>query len=134
MMTPALLSAALLLLLLPGAPAEDSNQTPISVHITNSVTNAPNQTYSTYVVYRGILLGAMWRLQDSNVGFSFTYTQDANYGPFLVSVNGVSGCSADRTYWELLVKRTNKTIRPDVGIGCYIPRANETIVLNFNKY
>ncbi|KAM6931854.1 uncharacterized protein PEZ65_007117 [Lycodopsis pacificus] len=134
MMTPALLSAALLLLLLPGAPADKSNQSPIGIHVTNSVTSAPKQTYSTYVAFRGVLLGAMWRLQYSDVGFSFTYSDDANYGPFLVSVNGVSGCSADRTYWELLVERANETIRPDVGIGCYIPSANETIVLNFNKY
>ncbi|XP_068565493.1 cobalamin binding intrinsic factor-like [Cebidichthys violaceus] len=91
-----------------------------------------NQTYSTHVVFRGILLGAMRRLQASNVGFSFTYSEDSNYGPFLESVNGLDRCSHDRTYWELLVK--NGTVMADVGIGCYIPSANKTIVLNFKQY
>ncbi|XP_040025401.2 uncharacterized protein LOC120813816 isoform X1 [Gasterosteus aculeatus] len=135
MMTPALLSAALLLLLLPGAPAQDSNQTPISIHVINSVTNTPNMTYSTYVVFRGILLGAMRRLRDSGPGFTFKYIEDSNYGPFLTSVNGLAGCPMMRTYWELLVKKASgRVFRPDVGIGCYIPMADEEIILNFNKY
>ncbi|XP_070685938.1 cobalamin binding intrinsic factor-like [Pempheris klunzingeri] len=138
MKTPALLSAALLLLLLlllPGVPAAGSGQTPINVLVTNSVTNSPNKTYSTYVVYRGILLGGLRRLQESNTGFTFTYTEDPNYGPFLESVNGLAGSPAERTYWELLVSTTgNQIIRPDVGIGCYIPSANEQIILNYNEY
>ncbi|XP_070762553.1 cobalamin binding intrinsic factor-like [Enoplosus armatus] len=137
MKAPALLSAALLLLmlLLPGFPDACSAQTPIGVLVANSVTNPPNQTYSTYVVYRGILLGGLRRLQDSNTGFKFTYTEDPNYGPYLQSVNGLAGSIEKRTYWELLVKTTNDTItRPNVGIGCYIPSANEQIILNYNKY
>ncbi|KAL6104988.1 uncharacterized protein ACO6RY_06610 [Pungitius sinensis] len=134
-MTPALLSAALLLLLLPAAPAQDSNQTPISIRVINSVTNTPNMTYPTYVVFRGILLGAMRRLRDSGPGFRFKYTEDPNYGPFLTSVNGVTGSPKKRTYWELLVKKAGgQIVRPDVGIGCYIPMANEEIILKFNKY
>lgn len=46
-----------------------NGQTPISVLVSNSVTNCPNKTYSTYVAYRGILLGGLRRLQDSNSGF-----------------------------------------------------------------
>ena len=134
-MTPALISAALLLLLLPGAPAATNGQTPISVLVSNSVTNCPNKTYSTYVAYRGILLGGLRRLQDSNSGFRFTYTEDPNYGPFLQSVNGLAGSTEKRTYWELLVRKADHLIiRPDVGIGCYIPSADEQIILNYNKY
>ncbi|KAM6987875.1 uncharacterized protein LKV04_010667 [Tautogolabrus adspersus] len=134
-MTPALLSAALLLLLLPGAPAANSNETPINILVSNSVTNAPNKTYSTFVVFRGILLGGMRRLQRENHAFRFTYTEDANYGPFLQSVNGLHGCPEQQTFWELRVKSANGTvITPDVGIGCYIPCANDTIILNFKKF
>lgn len=46
-----------------------SGQTPIGVLVTNSVTNAPNNTYSTYVTYRGILIGGLRRLQNANTGF-----------------------------------------------------------------
>ncbi|KAK5869044.1 hypothetical protein PBY51_010007 [Eleginops maclovinus] len=135
MMTPALLSVALLLLvLLPGAPARRHCVTPLSLLVSDSVTNTPNQTYSTCVVYRGILLGGMRRLQETNKKFQFTYTEDANYGPYLQSVNDLEGSTEDRTYWELLVNKGNETIRPDVGIGCYIPSENDQIILNFNKY
>uniref|UniRef100_A0A3Q3E903 Transcobalamin-like C-terminal domain-containing protein n=1 Tax=Labrus bergylta TaxID=56723 RepID=A0A3Q3E903_9LABR len=134
-MSPALLCAALLLLLLPGAPAENSNVTPISIRVSNSVTNAPNKTYSTHVVFRGILLGGMRRLQRENHCFKFTYTEHADYGPFLESVNGLHGCPKEQTFWELRVMSANGiVITPDVGIGCYIPCANDTIILNYKKF
>ncbi|XP_068440863.1 cobalamin binding intrinsic factor-like [Clinocottus analis] len=134
-MTRALLSAALLLLLLPGAPAQVSSQTSFTIVVSNSVTNAGNKTFSTFVSFRGILLGGMRRLQDKDSGFTFKYTEDDNYGPFLESVNGLAGCPNHRTYWELKVKKPdNKVILPDVGIGCYIPSAGDVVILNFNKY
>uniref|UniRef100_A0A671V0L7 Transcobalamin-like C-terminal domain-containing protein n=1 Tax=Sparus aurata TaxID=8175 RepID=A0A671V0L7_SPAAU len=136
MMSPALLSAALLLLLLlPGGPVAGFGQARITVLVTNSVTNSPNHTYGTYVYYRGILLGGLRRLQDSDSNFTFTYKEDPNYGPFLQSVNGLAGSNEERTYWELLVNTTNnEIIRPDVGIGCYIPNDNDQIILNYKGY
>ncbi|XP_029922089.1 transcobalamin-1-like [Myripristis murdjan] len=101
----------------------------------NNVQQTPNKTYSTYVVYRGILLGALKRLQDSDADFEFTYTEDFNYGPYLHSVNGLAGNNIAQTYWELLVKTTDGNItRPDVGIGCYIPNANDQIILRYTTW
>ncbi|XP_073346720.1 transcobalamin-1-like [Pagrus major] len=152
MKTPALLSAALLLVsLIPAARSHKteakpsgqnwgpqrtgSDTTPFTVLVTNSVTPTPCKNYNTSVVFRGILLGGMKRLQDSTKDFTFTYTEDPNYGPFLQSVNGLHGSQEKRTYWELLVKKTDgQIIRPDVGIGCYIPNKYEQIILNYNKY
>ncbi|KAK1899563.1 Cobalamin binding intrinsic factor [Dissostichus eleginoides] len=108
--------------------------TPFSILVSNSVTNAPNKTYSTCVVYRGILLGGMRRLQETNKGFRFTYTEDPNYGPYLQSVNGLKGSTKDRTYWELLVEKANETISLNVGIGAFIPSENDQIILNFKEY
>ncbi|KAL3057771.1 hypothetical protein OYC64_008095 [Pagothenia borchgrevinki] len=108
--------------------------TPFSILVSNSVTNAPNKTYSTCVVYRGILLGGMRTLQETNKGFRFTYTEDPNYGPYLQSVNGLKGSTKDRTYWELLVKKANETITLNVGIGAFIPSENDQIILNFKEY
>ncbi|XP_044058825.1 transcobalamin-1-like [Siniperca chuatsi] len=134
MMVPALLSAALLLLL-PGTLTEQSESISIDVVVENSLLGTAPVTFSTRVVYRGILLGALKRLMDSNANFKFTYTEDPNYGPYLESVNGVAGSNKDRTYWELLVRTPyGKIIRPDVGIGCYIPGANEQIILKFTKW
>ena len=46
---------------------------------------------------------------------SFTSSEHIDYGAYLESVNGLFGNDQDRTYWELLVKRANTIIRPDVG-------------------
>ncbi|XP_028275562.1 transcobalamin-1-like [Parambassis ranga] len=115
-------------------PTPRPSQTPITVQVDNAGANPPMQTYSTTVVFRGILLGALRRLQTSNVGFNFTYTEDPNYGPFLESVNGVFGNVQNRTYWELQVKANKKTTKPDVGIGCYIPKENDLIILKYSTY
>lgn len=45
------------------------SQSPITVEVNNAGANPPVQTYSTTVVFRGILLGGLRRLQASNVGF-----------------------------------------------------------------
>uniref|UniRef100_A0A8D3DYL9 DUF4430 domain-containing protein n=1 Tax=Scophthalmus maximus TaxID=52904 RepID=A0A8D3DYL9_SCOMX len=115
MMKPALHSAALLLLLLlPGTLTQDP--VPIDVVVENSLSGNKPLTYTTHVAYRGILIGALKRLMDSNENFKFTYTEDPNYGPYLKSVNGLAGSDKDRTYWELLVKTPDgKITRPNVG-------------------
>lgn len=42
---------------------------PIDVVVENSLQGTTPVTFSTYVVYRGILLGALRRLMDSNANF-----------------------------------------------------------------
>uniref|UniRef100_A0A8C7TRV6 Transcobalamin-like C-terminal domain-containing protein n=1 Tax=Oncorhynchus mykiss TaxID=8022 RepID=A0A8C7TRV6_ONCMY len=107
----------------------------IELVVVNNISNTTNKTYSTDIAFRGVLIGAMRRLQ-TNSGFNFTYTEDPNYGPFLVSVNGVAGNNTEKTFWELLVQTggNGTIIRPDVGIGCYIPKQNDRIILNFTKF
>ncbi|XP_034404956.1 transcobalamin-1-like [Cyclopterus lumpus] len=130
-----LLSAALLLVLLPGTLTQTTEEVPIDVVVENTLLQTKPETFSTHVVHGGNLLGAMKRLMASNADFKFSYTKDPNFGPYLESVNGVAGNDADHTYWELLVQTPGgKTIRPDVGIGCYIPSAREQIILRFIKW
>ncbi|KAL3057773.1 hypothetical protein OYC64_008097 [Pagothenia borchgrevinki] len=134
MMIPVVLSAALLLLL-PGILTQSFRQVPIDVVVENSLHNIKPLTFSTHVAYRGILLGALKGLMDTNANFKFTYSDNPNFGPYLESVNGVAGNDKDHTYWQLLVKTADgKVIIPDVGIGCYIPKANEQIILTFSKW
>ncbi|RVE64412.1 hypothetical protein OJAV_G00125480 [Oryzias javanicus] len=135
MRVPALTTAALLLLLLPASQTQNFDPAPIQIVVRNSFLEEEPLTFSTHVVYRGILLGAMRRLMDSDTNFKFTYSEDPNYGPYLESVNGLAGKDEAQTYWELLVMKPDGTIaRPDVGIGCYIPSANEKIVFNFTRW
>ncbi|KAL7831681.1 hypothetical protein AOLI_G00292290 [Acnodon oligacanthus] len=108
---------------------------PISLVVYNSLIQDKNLTYTTEIAYRGILLGAMKKIQATTSTFRFTTKEDSNYGPFLVSVNGVAGNSADHTYWELLAQLKNgTTIRPDVGVGSYIPNPRDMIILKFRKW
>uniref|UniRef100_A0A672IGD2 DUF4430 domain-containing protein n=1 Tax=Salarias fasciatus TaxID=181472 RepID=A0A672IGD2_SALFA len=134
MTPPALLSAALLLLLLP-ATLTDDGLVPFSVVVQNRLLGATPRAYITHVKYRGILLGGLKRLMNSTNTFRFTYTENQDYGPYLESVNGLARNDDDRTYWELLVKMTNgRIVRTEAGIGCYIPSENEQVILNFTRW
>ncbi|XP_075993236.1 cobalamin binding intrinsic factor-like [Genypterus blacodes] len=132
-LTPAGLSVALMLLLC-GVPHEVSTQSPISVLVMNSITSAPNQTYSAHAAYGGVLFGALRRLQDSNANFTFTYEENKDYGLFLLSVNGLAEDSETQTYWQLLGTTNGSTTPLNVGIGCYIPSEGEQVILKFTSY
>ncbi|XP_008292629.1 gastric intrinsic factor-like [Stegastes partitus] len=136
MTMPALLSAALmLLLLLPGTLTEDSKPVPVSVVVEDTVDGAVTLTYATEVASKGTLLDALKTLMATNSKFTFTYIDDPNYGPSLEYVNGVAGNEDDQTFWEVLVKKSDgQIIRPDGGIAYYIPSANDQIHLGFTKW
>ncbi|XP_035767242.1 transcobalamin-1-like [Neolamprologus brichardi] len=134
-MMPSLLSAALLLSLLPWTLTEAPPMIPIAIMVKNTLQNKPLQTYKTEVISGGILLGAMKRLSDSDADFKFTYSDNDNYGPYLESVNGVAGNNEARTYWQLLANVTNSEFKPtEVGIGCIIPSPHQQIILNFTVW
>ncbi|CAN9510921.1 unnamed protein product [Ophioblennius macclurei] len=126
-----LLSAALLLLLLPATLS--NNQTSFKLMVRNLISGTEQKVYDTDVPSRGILIGAMRRLNTTE-NFKFTYSENPDYGPYLESVNGVAGNTDDRTFWELLVKLENGTfVQTDVGIGCFIPKLNDQVMLNFTR-
>ncbi|KAG9348254.1 hypothetical protein JZ751_001989 [Albula glossodonta] len=113
----ALLSTALLLLV-SGTLSDGGiwNGYPIHLTVYNSLSAEANMTYQIEIAYRGILIGAMTTLREQDSSFKFTFTEDRNYGPYLVSVNGVAGNNEDHTYWELLAESADGTIiRPDVA-------------------
>ncbi|KAB5550226.1 hypothetical protein PHYPO_G00051370 [Pangasianodon hypophthalmus] len=123
-------------LLAPLVFTSDIHSYPISLLVYNSLASPKwNLTFDTDIAYRGILLGAMRKIQATQKNFNFTIKEDPNYGPYLVSVNGVAGNDSEHTYWELLVKLQNGTIiRSDVGVGCCIPNPHDTVILNFTKW
>ncbi|CAN9510920.1 unnamed protein product [Ophioblennius macclurei] len=127
-----LLSAALLLLLLPATLS--NNQTPFRLTVKNTICPTAQKVYNAHVPFRGILIGAM-RTLNTTENFMFTYSEHSDYGPYLESVNGVAGNSTDRTYWELLVKsESGQYVQTDVGIGCFIPKENDHVMLNFTMF
>lgn len=46
---------------------------------------------------------------------SFTVKEHPDFGPFLESVNGVSGDEHEHTYWEILSESSGEFTKLDVG-------------------
>ncbi|CAL8396500.1 unnamed protein product [Gadus morhua 'NCC'] len=134
MVSSALLSS-LLLLWLSGILAQTTGQLSFLLEVKYNQPDRNSHVFSAQTPFRGVLFGAMTRLNNSSPDFNFTSSTNVDYGEFLVSVNGLFGNDQDRTYWELLVQKdTNTIIRPDVGISCYIPQAKEKVILNYTTY
>ncbi|XP_063346530.1 cobalamin binding intrinsic factor-like [Pelmatolapia mariae] len=123
MKKPALISAVLLLLFFVGTSAQGNTNFRVQVNVSPS----DIKIYSTSTAYRGSLFGGLMRLKYSNQGFNFQYIPNDDYGPFLQSVNGLAGNSSH--YWQLLSGKTPL----DVGMGCYLPTANEVVTLKYTK-
>ncbi|KAK2831247.1 hypothetical protein Q7C36_016333 [Tachysurus vachellii] len=115
--------------------SENTESYRITLLVYNLLSNSKNLTFNTDIKSKGILLGAMKRIQAANKNFRFTIKEDLDYGPFLVSVNGVAGNNKKHTYWKLLVKPQNGTIiDANYDVGCYRPNPNETVILKFAKW
>ncbi|XP_015192902.1 transcobalamin-2-like [Lepisosteus oculatus] len=108
-----------------------SKWSPIQLSVENAIESTPPLIFKGSVPYRGVLLGAMLRIQQENSNFRFETRDDINYGPYLVSVNGVAGNDTAHTYWQLL-RYPNMPL--DRGVGCYIPGENEHIILRFTTW
>ncbi|XP_076745207.1 cobalamin binding intrinsic factor-like isoform X1 [Maylandia zebra] len=133
--TSALLSVGFFLLLTRGALTDtDEGSLSIKLSVENEQSNEPLKSYSSSVVKGGVLLGALRRLHDAQHDFKFTVKEDPNFGLFLESVNGVAGNKDEKTYWEILSESSGEFDRLDVGIGCYMPKADEHIVLRYTTW
>ncbi|CAI5650535.1 unnamed protein product [Oreochromis niloticus] len=125
MKKPVLLSAAVLLLVFVGQSAQSNDNTYFKVVVNTPPYSIKN--YNTFTAPNGSLFGGLIRLKMSDQGFDFEYKVNDDYGPFLISVNGLAGNSSH--YWKLL----SGTTPLDVGMGCYIPKANEVITLKYTS-
>ncbi|KAK7883191.1 hypothetical protein WMY93_029365 [Mugilogobius chulae] len=122
-------------LLLPGIQSFENKFHPIEMKVENSVDNTQPLLFNTTVVTDGILLGAMRRLQNANAGFTFTTKDDLNFGPLLESVNGLFGSTENHTYWKILVKTPQgEPVRLDVGVGCFLPKAQDQIIFQYTTW
>ncbi|XP_069038902.1 cobalamin binding intrinsic factor-like [Lepisosteus oculatus] len=126
-----ILSTVLLLVPALLVQPESSGWSPILLSVRNAIDQKAPQRFRGSVPYRGSLLGAMWRIQQAHSNFRYETIDDINYGPYLVSVNGVAGNDTAHTYWQLL---TYPNMPLDRGVGCYIPEENEHIILNFTTW
>ncbi|KAG7254042.1 hypothetical protein CRUP_005782, partial [Coryphaenoides rupestris] len=108
---------------------------PFTLEVKDNQPNSPTKMYSAHSAFRGVLFGGMTRLASSDQNFSFSYTENIDYGAFLEGVNGLFGDSQAHTYWRLLVQLANGTHVPaNVGISCYIPRDSEVVILNYTTW
>ncbi|XP_070700304.1 cobalamin binding intrinsic factor-like [Pempheris klunzingeri] len=130
-----LLSVGFLLVFTRGALTSKGPATvPIRLSVESDLSNMPPESYSSFVVEGGVLLGALRRLQETQKDFKFTVKEDPDFGLLLESVNGVAGDEREQTYWEILSESSGEYSRLDVGLGCYTPKANEHIILKFSTW
>ncbi|KAL2094980.1 hypothetical protein ACEWY4_009699 [Coilia grayii] len=130
----ALCLMAPMLLLGPQITAEQLQEIQFQLGVKNEIYNSPFVVYDATCKPGGVLLGAMRRLHQTNNDFKFTVTENNDYGYYLESVNGLAGNNAEHTYWQIL-SHVDGTFTPTpVGVGCYIPKANEVIVFNFTTW
>ncbi|KAK0142902.1 hypothetical protein N1851_019152 [Merluccius polli] len=115
MVSSALLSS-LLVISLSGILTQNADSLPFNLVVKDNQDNSNKMMYNAYTPMQGVLFGAMMRLNSTNSNFTFTSSQNIDYGEYLESVNGLYGNNKNQTYWELLVQTANKTIiRPNVG-------------------
>ncbi|KAJ3582873.1 hypothetical protein NHX12_000154 [Muraenolepis orangiensis] len=125
---------SLLVISLSGTLAQNAGQLSFDLEVRDNQPNSNLKMYHAHAAFRGVLFGALTRLANSNPDFNFTSSEHIDYGAYLESVNGLFGSFQDHTYWELLVQTANGIIRSSVGISCYIPQANEVVILNFTTW
>ncbi|CAL8364975.1 unnamed protein product [Lota lota] len=132
----AVLPVGLLLFVTLGTLADPVAVVPIRVSVEGGLSSRATGSYSSSVVEGGgVLLGALRRLQQTDPSFKFTVREDPDHGLFLESVNGVAGGEQAQTYWELLsAGAPGESTRLDVGIGCYMPKAHEHIILRLSTW
>uniref|UniRef100_A0A8C5ELR1 DUF4430 domain-containing protein n=1 Tax=Gouania willdenowi TaxID=441366 RepID=A0A8C5ELR1_GOUWI len=129
------LSVGVLLLFTPGSrSSEGGTLVPISLTVENDLLNLTPESHTLSVVEGGVLLGALRRLQETQNYFTFTVKENPDFGVWLDSVNGVAGNDVDGTYWELLTESSGEYTRLEVGVGCYVPKPGEHIILRFTSW
>uniref|UniRef100_A0A8C8YZ35 Transcobalamin 1 n=1 Tax=Prolemur simus TaxID=1328070 RepID=A0A8C8YZ35_PROSS len=91
-----------------------------------------NETYSTNVTVRNgsVFLDVMKEAQKQNKTiFGFTAVE-SDWGPYIISVQGLNASSKDRTYWELL--SGGKPL--EQGAGNYVVHEGENLQVRWSKY
>lgn len=127
--------AALVQLLGLSIKAESYEPKPISITVQNEVNEVPDKKYGAFVKKGGILLGALKRLSlESDQDFTFTVSENDDYGYYLESINGVAGNNTEHTFWKILSVINGTETQTPVGVGCYLPQENEHIIFRFTKW
>lgn len=114
------------------APPPISNHSEITVNfrIIDGLTHTFNISINVTVPEGSTLLDVMKKAQEIDPNnFSFEVEQ-TSWGPFIVSINGLTASNSERTYWQLL----SGTTPLNQGAGDYKPSDGEHLVANFTTW
>uniref|UniRef100_A0A8C3BV18 Cobalamin binding intrinsic factor n=1 Tax=Cairina moschata TaxID=8855 RepID=A0A8C3BV18_CAIMO len=106
---------------------------PITVHytITNTLKGKPFQFSTTVSVPAGSTLLAVLQAAERAEPKKFSFeTQATSWGPMVVSIHGLAGSEADRTFWEFF----SGADALQEGVGTYKPQDGEHIRAVFSTY
>ncbi|KAJ1168628.1 hypothetical protein NDU88_000546 [Pleurodeles waltl] len=103
----------------------------VDYSIVNDLTGEPFKYSIQVSVPKGsVLLDVMKEAQKMNPkDFSFQ-TESTSWGPFVATINHLSGSANGKTYWQFF----SGTFVLDKGVGTYVPKDGEHIIAIFSKY
>ncbi|KAE8591512.1 hypothetical protein XENTR_v10018476 [Xenopus tropicalis] len=128
-----ILSLVAFLLCVPytGAQKEVSNPITVEYTIVNNLVGDNFKSFIQISVNEGsTLLQVMAKAAEDNPKeFSFK-TEETSFGPFVTTINHLSGSNNDKTFWQFFSGSTPL----NEGVGVYKPSNKEHILAIFSKY
>ncbi|XP_043939944.1 cobalamin binding intrinsic factor-like [Protopterus annectens] len=111
-----------------------TTEKPVNISVKYTVTNAVANNFTdsiTISVRKGsVLLRVMEEAQRQDPEkFRFT-VESTSWGPFVTSIQGVTGSTNDKTYWQFL----SGTVPLEQGVGDYVVHDGEHIIAKFTTY
>ncbi|XP_078506806.1 cobalamin binding intrinsic factor-like [Lissotriton helveticus] len=103
----------------------------VEFSVVNDLIGAPfKHSIQVSVTEGSVLLDVMKEAQKMNPNFFSFQTETTSWGPFVTTINHLSGTTNGKTYWQFFSGKSAL----GKGVGSYVPKDGEHIIATFSKY